>query len=200
MHRVATGGTRSSLPGAGYRVVGADRSSVLLEEARRRAGEGEWPQWVQADHRELPFEDASFDAALNLFSALGYRGEEGDRRTLAELRRVLRPGGGLVVETMHRDRLMHIFQRRGWEPLPDGDLLLEERTFDYVAGEIETMHSLVEAGGSRESMTYRFRVYTATELVRLVEEAGFGQVECFGGWEREPLSRETRLILVAKVP
>ena len=185
---------------AGYRVVGADRSSVLLEEARRRAGEGEWPQWVQADHRELPFEDASFDAALNLFSALGYRGEEGDRRTLAELRRVLRPGGGLVVETMHRDRLMHIFQRRGWEPLPDGDLLLEERTFDYLAGEIETMHSLVEAGGSRESMTYRFRVYTATELVRLVEDAGFGQVECFGGWEREPLSRETRLILVAKVP
>ena len=184
----------------GYRVVGVDRSPVLLEEARRRTGEGEWPQWVQADHRELPFEDASFDAALNLFSALGYRGEEGDRRTLGELRRVLRPGGALVVETMHRDRLMHIFQRRGWTPLPDGDLLIEERTFDYAAGEIETTHSLVEAGGDRESLTYRFRVYTATELVRLVEEAGFGQAECFGGWEREPLSRETRLILVAEVP
>jgi hypothetical protein len=82
---------------------------------------------------------------------------------------------------------------------PDHDLLLEERTFDYVAGEIETMHSLVEAGGNRESLTYRFRVYTATELVRLVEEAGFTAVECFGGWEREPLSRETRLILLAKV-
>ncbi len=184
----------------GYRVVGVDRSPVLLEEARRRTGEGEWPQWVQADHRELPFEDASFDAALNLFSALGYRGEEGDRRTLAELRRVLRPGGGLVVETMHRDRLMHIFQRRGWTPLPDGDLLLEERTFDYATGEIETVHSLVEAGGNRESLTYRFRVYTATELVRLAEEAGFTAVECFGGWDQEPLSRETRLILVAKVP
>jgi ubiquinone/menaquinone biosynthesis C-methylase UbiE len=183
---------------AGYHVVGADRSAVLLEEARRRAGEGDWPQWVQADHRELPFEDASFDAALNLFSALGYRGEGGDRRTLGELRRVLRPGGGLVVETMHRDRLMHIYQQRSWNPLPGGDLLLEERTFDYAAGEIETMHSLVEAGGKRESMTYRFRVYTATELVRLVEEAGFVDAECYGGWQREELSRETRLILVAK--
>ena len=161
---------------AGYRVVGVDRSPVLLDEARRRAGDGEWPQWVQADHRELPFEDASFDAALNLFSALGYRGEDGDRRTLGELRRVLRPGGSLVVETMHRDRLMHIYQQRGWNPLPDGDLLIEERTFDYVAGEIETTHSLVEAGGNRESLTYRFRVYTATELVRLVEEAGFADV------------------------
>jgi ubiquinone/menaquinone biosynthesis C-methylase UbiE len=185
---------------AGYRVVGADRSPVLLEEARRRAGDGKWPQWVQADHRELPFEDASFDAALNLFSALGYRGEDGDRRTLGELRRVVRPGGGLVVETMHRDRLMHIYQQRSWTPLPDGDLLLEEHTFDYVAGEIETAHSLVEAGGNRESITYRFRVYTATELVRMLEAAGFTAVECFGGWDREPLSRETRLIVVARVP
>ena len=65
--------------------------------------------------------------------------------------------------------------------------------------EIETVHSLVEAGGNRESMTYRFRVYTATELVRLVEEAGFADAECFGGWDREELSRETRLILVARV-
>jgi SAM-dependent methyltransferase len=185
---------------AGYRVVGVDRSPALLDEARRRAGDGEWPQWVQADHRELPFEDAIFDAALNLFSALGYRGEEGDRRTLGELRRVLRPDGSLVVETMHRDRLMHIYQRRGWDPLPDGDLLVEERAFDYAAGEIETTHSLVEAGGNRESMTYRFRVYTATELVRLVEEAGFTAVECFGGFDREELSRETRLVLVAKAP
>jgi ubiquinone/menaquinone biosynthesis C-methylase UbiE len=173
---------------AGYRVVGADRSPVLLDEARRRAGDGEWPQWVNADHRELPFEDASFDAALNLFSALGYRGEEGDRRTLGELRRVLRPGGRLVVETMHRDRLMHVFQSRGWHPLPGGDLLLEERTFDYAAGEIETTHSLVEADGNRESLTYRFRVYTATELVRLVQEAGFTATECLGGWNREPFS------------
>jgi ubiquinone/menaquinone biosynthesis C-methylase UbiE len=187
------------LAGHGYRVVGADRSTVLLAEARRRAGEGgEWPQWVEADHRELPFPDASFDAALNLFSALGYRGVEGDRQTLAELRRVLRPDGGLVVETMHRDRLMHIFQQRGWNPLPEDDLLLEERTFDYVAGEIETTLMLVEAGGNRESITYRFRVYTTTELVRLVEEAGFTAVECFGGWEREPFSRETRLVLAAK--
>jgi ubiquinone/menaquinone biosynthesis C-methylase UbiE len=185
---------------AGYRVVGVDRSPVLLDEARRRADGGEWPQWIQADHRDLPLEGASFDAALNLFSALGYRGEEGDRRTLGELRRVLRPGGALVVETMHRDRLMHIYQQRSWNPLPDGDLLLEERTFDYATGEIETMHSLVEAGGERESMMYRFRVYTATELVRLVEEAGFSDVECFGGWDSRPLSRETRLVLVARVP
>lgn len=112
---------------------------------------------------------------------------------------MLRPDGALVVETMHRDRLMHVFQPRGWSPLPDGDLLLEERSFDYAAGEVETVHTLVEAGGNRESITYRFRCYTATELIRLLEEAGFADIECFGGWAREEVSRETRLVLVARV-
>ena len=185
---------------AGYRVVGVDRSPVLLDEARRRADGDEWPQWIQADHRELPLESERFDVVLNLLSSLGYRGEEGDRQTLAELRRVLRPGGALVIDAMHRDRLMFIFQRRGWEPLPDGDVLLEERVFDHTTGEIETTHTLVEAGGNRESMTFRFRCYAATELVRLVKEVGFADVDCFGGWDRQPLSRETRLVLVAKLP
>lgn len=182
---------------AGYRVTGADRSPVLLAEAARRSAGGEWPKWVRADHRELPFADASFDVVLNLFSSLGYRGEEGDRRTLAEFRRVLRPGGALVIETQHRDRVMAIFQSTDWDELDGGGLRLEERRFDPVAGEIETDHILVEADGTRRGVTYRLRVYTATELARLVAEAGFAQVECFGSFEREPLSRETRLVIRA---
>ena len=42
------------------------------------------------------------------------------------------------------------------------------------------------------------RLYTATELARLVTEAGFAQVECFGSFEREPLSRDTRLVVLAR--
>jgi ubiquinone/menaquinone biosynthesis C-methylase UbiE len=182
---------------AGYRVTGADRSQVLLDEARHRGGEGEWPRWVQADHRELPFEEASFDCVLNLFSSLGYRGEDGDRATLAEFRRVLRPGGALVIETQHRDRIMAIFRERDWEERGD-DTRLEKRSFDYVTGEIETEHGLIEAGGRRRLLTYRMRLYTATELVRLVTDAGFAQAECFGGFGREPLSRDTRLVTLAR--
>jgi SAM-dependent methyltransferase len=185
---------------AGYRVTGADRSAVLIDEARRRSGDGEWPRWVQADHRELPFEDASFDAAFNLFSSLGYRGEEGDRATLRELKRVLRSGGALVIETQHRDRVMSIFRDEGWEDLGGGALRLEARRFDYAAGEIDVDFMLIEADGNRQAITYRLRLYTATELVRLVADAGFGAVECFGGFDREPVSRDTRLVVLARSP
>jgi ubiquinone/menaquinone biosynthesis C-methylase UbiE len=187
-----------ALAEAGYRVTGVDRSEVLLQEARKRSGDDEWPRWVHADHRDLPFDDGSFDAALTLFSSLGYRGEEGDHATLQELRRVLRPDGALVIETQHRDRVMSIFCEEGWQDLGGGDVRLEARRFDYVAGEVETDFILIEADGSRHAVTYRLRLYTATELARLLEAAGFRHVECFGGFAREPLSRETRLVVVAR--
>lgn len=190
---------RHSIPlaKAGFHVTAADRSAVQLDEGRRRAGDAEWPRFAQADFRELPFEEETFDAVLNLFTSIGYRGEEGDRQMLAEFRRVLRPSRALVIEALHRDRLMAIFQERGWEPLDGDAILAEERRFDYVAGEIETDHIHI-ADGRRRSITFRLRVYTATELVRMLEDIGFGEIECFGDYEGVELSRETRLVVRAR--
>src|SRR5215211_1891564 len=68
------------LASAGYQVTGVDRSELLLAEARRRAAGGPEPRLVRADYRTLPFADASFDAALNLCTSLGYLGDEEDTR------------------------------------------------------------------------------------------------------------------------
>lgn len=196
-----TGFGRHALPLAklGYHVVGVDRSEVQLAEARRITGEVEWPKWVQADFRELPFEDGSFDAVLCLFTSIGYRGEEGDRQAFEEFLRLLRPGAPVVVECLHRDRLMAIFQERSWEPLVDDAVLLEQRRFDYLHGEIETDHTYL-AVGERRSVTFRLRVYSATELAKLLADVGFVELECFGDFEGAPLSRETRLVVRAQKP
>jgi ubiquinone/menaquinone biosynthesis C-methylase UbiE len=193
---------RHSIPlaDAGFRVTSVDRSAVQQEEGRRRAGDAEWPRFVQADFRELPFDERSFDAVLCLFSSIGYRGEESDRKTFAEFLRVLRPGAALIIETLHRDRLMAIWQPRRWEHLENGAVLLEESRFDYVGGEIETDHTFAPSDEPRRSVTYRLRVYTATELVRMLQAVGFSEVECFGGFEGGELSRETRLVVRARKP
>jgi ubiquinone/menaquinone biosynthesis C-methylase UbiE len=186
------------LAGEGYSVTGVDRSPAQLEEARRRAGDAENPRWVQADFRELTFEDASFDAVFNLFSSIGYRGEEGDREMLVEFRRVVRPGGALVIETMHRDRLVRIFDPQSWEELEDGSLLFEERTPDYLAGEITSRIEYVRPDGSRRGVTYTIRLYTATELIALVRAAGFAEVDAYGGMEGEEVTPDRRLVVVAR--
>ncbi len=199
---VPCGFGRHSVPlgRAGYRVTGVDRSGALLDEARRRTGHDRWPKLVRADYRELPFADASFDAAMNLFSSLGYLGDEEDTRVLAEIRRVLRPGARLVVELLHRDRIVRGFAEQDWRLLGEGRLLLEQRTFDAAAGVAQTTQTLIDGGGERESRTFSVRVYTATELVAMLTRAGFTDVRCYGDLEGVPFAVDTRLVVVARRP
>src|SRR4051795_834171 len=181
---------------AGYRVVGVDRSQTLLDEARRRTGHARWPKLVAADYRQLPFADESFDAALNLFSSLGYLGDDEDTRVLAEIRRVLRPDAKLVIELMHRDRLVRGFAERGWHLLGEGRLLLEQRTFDAAAGVAQTTHTLIDSSGERDSRTFSVRVYTATELLAMVDRAGFAEAKACGDLDGGAFGPDTRLVLV----
>jgi len=76
--------------GAGL-VTGLDFSTEMLERARRKSSEIEW---VEGDLLELPFADASFEAATIGF---GIRNVSDIGRALAELHRVLSPGGRLAV-------------------------------------------------------------------------------------------------------
>jgi ubiquinone/menaquinone biosynthesis C-methylase UbiE len=199
---VPCGFGRHSVPlaRAGYRVVGVDRSAALLEEARRRAGGERWPKLTRADYRELPFADASFDAAVNLFTSLGYLGDEADTRVLGEIRRVLRPGGRLVVEMSHRDWLVRAFHEQDWRLLGEGRLLLEQRAFDPVAGLVQTTQTLIAGSGERESRSFGVRVYTATELVAMLTRAGFAEVRCYGDLEGAPFDVGARLVAVAISP
>jgi ubiquinone/menaquinone biosynthesis C-methylase UbiE len=186
-----------ALARAGYRVTGVDRSPTLLAEAQRRAGD-DGPALVEADYRELPFPDQRFDAALNLFTSLGFYGDEEDVKALAEIGRVLRPGGRLVIEIMHRDRLVHGFHEQDWQRVGEGRLLLEQRAFDAAAGVAQTTQILIDNTGARDSRTFAVRVYTATELVAILRRAGFDDARCYGDLEGGPFATTTRLVIVAR--
>lgn len=73
--------------------VGADLSSQLLAAARTRFPD---PWFEQADLRALPFEDASFDGILAWYSLIHTPPAELPE-ILAELARVLRPGGSVLI-------------------------------------------------------------------------------------------------------
>jgi SAM-dependent methyltransferase len=81
--------------GAGY--VGVDFAHGMLRRARERDGE---LRLALALGERLPFADRSFDLALGV-GYLGWVTEPG--AALAELARVLRPGGRLVVQSFRRD-------------------------------------------------------------------------------------------------
>jgi len=83
---------------AGGRVTGLDFSEAMLARARRKARELDW---VQGDLLALPFADETFDSATIGF---GVRNVADLDRALAELRRVLVPGGRLAILEITRPR------------------------------------------------------------------------------------------------
>jgi demethylmenaquinone methyltransferase/2-methoxy-6-polyprenyl-1,4-benzoquinol methylase len=87
-----TGLVALELVARGFRVTGVDRSPEMLALARHRFRHG-GVELVEADARSLPFPDASFDH-LTFTYLLRYVEEPGS--TLAELARVVRPGGTIA--------------------------------------------------------------------------------------------------------
>lgn len=94
-------GTGANIPlyGASVELTAVDLSESMLQQARRRPSRAK-VNWVQADvcpsrsGDALPFVDDSFDRVTSslLFCSLA-----DPRKTLKEIRRVLRPGGWLTL-------------------------------------------------------------------------------------------------------
>jgi demethylmenaquinone methyltransferase / 2-methoxy-6-polyprenyl-1,4-benzoquinol methylase len=140
--------------GAG-RVTGLDFSEAMLERARRKAPELEW---LTGDLLALPFADGTFDAATVGF---GVRNVADLPLALAELRRVLRPGGRVAVLEITQPRgLLRPFYRVWFELL------------------IPRLGRLLPKGGDAYSYLPASvrRFPRAEELSALLEGAGFSQV------------------------
>ncbi len=83
-------------------VIGVDQSADMLEGARALARGAGNVELVQGDLCALPLPDRCCDAALMLL-VLSYLPAPGD--ALAEMARILRPGGrGVVVDLLRHDR------------------------------------------------------------------------------------------------
>ncbi len=139
---------------AGGRVTGLDFSERMLERARAKSSAIEW---VQGDALALPFEDGSFDAATVGF---GVRNLENLAGGLAELRRVLRPGGrlGVLEITQPRGALAPFFRLWFERGVPlIGRVVSGSSAYTYLPASVR-------------------RFPGPDELAGLIREAGFGEV------------------------
>ena len=117
--------------------------------------------WVEGDAMSLPFPDASFDLVT---SAFGFRNLRTYSAGLAEIYRVLRPGGVIgILECNQPDgvsgALYNLYFQRAL-PVVGGWLSGDRRAYEYLPASVQ-------------------RFPRPARMLRLMEEAGFTR----GTWE-----------------
>jgi SAM-dependent methyltransferase len=180
----------------GFSVTGVDVTPLFLERARRDAVSlGVDVDYRLGDLRELPVH-GPFDAVVCWFTSFGYFDDPDNQRTLAEFARVLRPGGQLLIETIHHDGFV-----RSFTPAPAAtvaerghDALIDVTTFDPVFGRIETDRTVHRDGRVRRSH-HSIRIPTAPEFDEWLAAAGFS-ARHYSDREGRALKHDSRRLVV----
>jgi SAM-dependent methyltransferase len=136
-----TGALAQRLAGCGYQMTGIDPSDGMLEILRRRCPA---VRAIKASGTSLPFDHDSFDLVLTVATLHHIADPEPVRQTLAEMVRVLRPGGRIVVWD-HNPRNPYWGRLMARVPQDTG----EER----LIGEPEIISGLRQAGARTVGVT-----------------------------------------------
>jgi ubiquinone/menaquinone biosynthesis C-methylase UbiE len=177
-----TGRISRRLAAAGYDVTGVDVSAPFVALAEAEAiGPTGLVSYVRGDMRQLPV-SGPFDAVVCWFTSFGYHNDVDCRRVLAEFHRVLRPGGTVLIETMHHDGVV-----RHFTAAPDATVLtrgedaqVDLSRFDPLTGRIATDRTVYRDGEVRHSSHF-IRLPTPPEWTQWLEESGFDRIRCSAG-------------------
>lgn len=139
-----------------------DLTEAMLVEGRRRAAarqDADRLSWVVGDAQDLPFRSSTFDAYTIAF---GIRNVANIPRALAEARRVLRPGGRLMVLEFSRvpnELLRRAYDAYSFKAIPlMGEIVTSDRaSYQYLVESIR-------------------RFPDQERFAEMIREAGFDQV------------------------
>src|SRR5271156_654552 len=182
----------------GFKVTGLDLNAEYLELASKAAEAAKVKiDTVTGDMREIPFEK-KFDAIVNMYSSFGYlESEDEDLRVLESAAKALKDGGQLLLDMLNREWAIDNYIQNDWHTGADGTLYVERRDLDLATSRMHVHFIVVDAdGGRRESIGHIIRLYTLTEMTRLLERVGLRVTGVFGGFEREVYAIGTRRMII----
>ncbi|WP_337099590.1 class I SAM-dependent methyltransferase [Paenibacillus sp. YIM B09110] len=193
-----------ALSDLGFAVTGVDLSDDLLEEARRHDAYGE-VEWIHGDMRELPFEDGSFDATVNLFTSFGYFARESDNvGVLRNIRRVLRPGGLCLIDFLNPNYVAeHLVPHSVREDEEEGVRIDEVRTIDgdWVKKEITITELVVKEGkDAKRQYMERVRLYELDWFREHFASSGLELIGVYGNYDGTPYREadSNRLVMIGR--
>jgi SAM-dependent methyltransferase len=185
------------LAALGHQVTGIDLTEGFLQLARQDAAARDViVDYRQGDMRHLE-DKSAFDVVLLMFTALGYFDDEENLQVLRSIARALRPGGFLAFDIQNRDTFL-----KGYLPYfvmeKEGNLMIDRHTYNSEGGRLYNQRIVIRQGVRRDKPFF-VRMYNPTEIRDLLGQVGLTVLKMFGGWDSEPISTESRrMIIIAR--
>lgn len=199
------------LAGRGYRVTGVDISEEFVEEASAMAASVLNPpsnaggtdltaqvDFILGDMRNIEGSSV-YDGAYCFGNSFGFLAHEDMEKCLGGVARALKPSARFIIETgMAAESAIPKFTELESHQIEDILCTIKEK---YLATEgcIDTEY-VFERDGVTESRFAKHWIYTAAEIRRMLERAGFSVLNLYGSLKCEPfVLGSDELFVVAQV-
>ena len=184
----------------GYRVLGIDPSSAMIESARQRAADM-FPVSrldYQVEQGEAFTAEQPFDAAIALFTTLGQVSASGENSGLiAKVFEVLTSGGRFLVEVPQR--VAAVANLKTAERFGSEDKYTAiTRQYNSHSQYIEEQFHIVDGQNSQDFLL-KYRLYSWPELEALFDKVGFRDVKTYSGYDGRPLTAESPTMLASAI-
>jgi SAM-dependent methyltransferase len=180
----------------GFSPVGVDITGAYLETARNdAAGENLDIEFVRSDVRSFK-RPAAFDLAVNLYISFGYFDNPEDDRLVAQNAfDSLKSGGAFIIETLGKEISVRDFVKAEWFERAGFMVLTEYAALDSWSLLRNRWILIDKKDGRRIEKTFTQRLYAASELRRLLFDAGFSRVELYGDWDKSPYDQHAEALI-----
>ena len=176
--------------------VGLDLSASLLAAAGAAGVE----RRVRADMRRLPFVEACFDLAVNMFTSFGYFATaDEDRMVLSEIARVLRSGGTLILDTFNVTRVRSTLVAESQRRVGEWDV--HERR--WLEGDCIVKAIALRRAGVERYAEERVRLWADDALAAALAAAGLEIEALAGDYDAAPFDAATsprRIVRARRTP
>jgi D-alanine-D-alanine ligase len=157
-------------------LYGVDRSHYLISRGKRVARQqGYAVTFREGDARKLRLPDNKFDLIYLAGNSFGYfESADDDIAVLMELRRLLKPGGQLLIDFTDGDYLRSHYEARSWEWIDKNYFVCRERSLSKDNNRLISREVITHTKkGVIADQFYAERLYNQEQLGELLKSNGF---------------------------
>jgi histidyl-tRNA synthetase len=185
-------------------ITSIDKSEKFIQIAKDRAKDANTNSinFKCMDIRWLNTKESYFDLTLILYNSFGYYTEKSDFVFLNTIGHSLKRYGTLILQVINRDWAISHYQQKNWRSNHEISLL-EENSFDHLSSYSTSSYKYISKNNNElpfQELTSSFRLYSVHELVKMIKDCNFVDVEVFSSFSREKFNiNDSKYIIIKAI-